>query len=80
MSDRVALDGRSTHDECTCNQNMCEPFLKHMQALSACFLNHDTCNERANQRTKHGDRATYQTEHFKHIPIILHMTIKSWIV
>ena len=32
MSDRVALDGRSMRDECTCDRNMCEPLLKHMQA------------------------------------------------
>ena len=32
MSDRVALDGRSTRDKRTCDQNVCEPFLKHTQA------------------------------------------------
>ena len=32
MSDRVALDGRSTCDKCLCGQNACKPFLKHIQA------------------------------------------------
>ena len=32
MSDRVALNGRSTCDEGTCDQNTCEPFLNHAQA------------------------------------------------
>ena len=28
------------------------------------FLNCDACNERANQRTEHGERPTYQIKHF----------------
>ena len=32
MSDRVALNGRSTCDERTCDRNMREPFLNRAQA------------------------------------------------
>ena len=32
MSDRVTLDRQSTHNECMCNRNAHELFLKHMQA------------------------------------------------
>ena len=32
MSDRVALNGRSTRDERACDRNMCEPFLNHARA------------------------------------------------
>ena len=32
MSDRVALNGRSTCDECTCDRNTREPILNRTQA------------------------------------------------
>ena len=34
----------------------------------------------ANRRTEHGDQPTYQSEQFKHIPVVLHMKIKSWVI
>ena len=58
MSVRVTLDGRSMHNEHTCDQNVhkpvwciCEPIwhLKHL------FLNRDTRDEGADQRTEHGN-------------------------
>ena len=80
MSGQVALDRQSMHNKHTCDQNVHKPFLEtytSLWCLEHPFLDHDACNERANQRTKHGDQTTYQTEHFNHIPVILHMTIKS---
>ena len=32
MSNRITLDGRRMHGECTCNRNVHEPFLKCAQA------------------------------------------------
>ena len=43
MSDRVALNGRSTCDECTCDRNTRELFLNRAQAHLAPYLNRDTC-------------------------------------
>ena len=83
MGDRVVLDGRSTCDERTHDRNtrkpvwhVCEPVWR----LERPFLNHDVHDERANRRTEHGYRPTYQTEHFKHIPVVVHMKIKSRII
>ena len=56
--------------------HVCEPVWR----LKRPFLNRDMRNKRANRRTEHGDRSTYQTEHFKHIPVVLHMKIMSWII
>ena len=77
MSDLVTLDRRSMCDECTCDRSahkpiwhVCKPIWRHR----------DVCDEHADQRTEHGNEPMYQIEHFKHIPIILHMKIKSWII
>ena len=70
-------------DEHTRDRNMCEPIWhihEPIWRLEHPVLNRDACNEHANQRTEHGNRPTYQTEHFKHIPVVLHMKIKSWVI
>ena len=57
--------------------------LAHMRAHlvpRAPILDRDMCDKCADRRTEHGGRPVYQIEHFKHIPIILHMKIKSWII
>ena len=46
---------RITRDERTHGRNVREPFFG--------ALNHEARNERANQRTEHGERPTYQIEH-----------------
>ena len=73
MSDRVALDRRSTCDECMCDQNVHEPFLNHAQAHLApkppIFESQCTCkrsHKRASLMITHNDQTTYQTIHFKH--------------
>ena len=73
MSDRVALNGRSTRDERTCDRNTCEPFLNCAQARLAPkqpVLNLDTCaNVPASapaSRSRITTKTTYQTIHFKH--------------
>ena len=83
MGNQVALDGRSMHDERTCDQNACKPvwcICEPIWHLKHQFLNRDMRDEHADQTTEHGDQPIYQTEHFKHIPVILHMKIKSWII
>ena len=83
MSDRVVLDGRSTRNERTRDGNAREPvwhILEPNWHLERPFLNRDAREDRANQRTEHDDRSTYQTEHSKHIQVILHMKIKSWVI
>ena len=70
------------HDEHMCDRNAREPVWRireHVWRLECTFSNHDVRDECADRRTEHGDQPTYQTEHFKHIPVILHMKIKSWI-
>ena len=73
MSDRVALNGRSTCDECTRDQNMCEPFLNRAQAHLAPKLPifesrcmHGRSRKRASLTITHNNQTTYQTIHFKH--------------
>ena len=73
MSDRVALDGRSTCDEHMCDRNMCKLFLNHVQARLVpklpVFESRCMC-ERSRKRSilaiTHNDQTTYQTIHFKH--------------
>ena len=73
MSDRVALNGRSTCDERTCDRNTREPFLNRAQAHlapkppvfeSRCM--HERSRKRASLTITHNDQTTYQTIHFKH--------------
>ena len=73
ISDRVALNGRSTRDECTCDRNTREPFLNHAQARLAPkppVFESWRVRERPCKRTSltitHNDQTTYQTIHFKH--------------
>ena len=72
MSDRVALNGRSTCDERTCDRNTREPFLNRAQARlapkpsvfeSRCM--HERSRKRASLTITHNDQTTYQTIHFK---------------
>ena len=73
---------RSTRDERTHGRNACEPlFGAHVSpfgALSARIriMARVTYDERANQRTEHGERSTYQIKCSQHIPVILHMRIE----
>ena len=73
MSDRVALNGRSTCDERTCDRNMREPFLNRVQAHLAPKLPvfesrrmRECSRKRASLTITHNDQTTYQTIHFKH--------------
>ena len=73
MSNRVALNGRSTCDERTCDRNMREPFLNHAQARLAPKLPvfesrrmREHSRKRASLTITHNDQTTYQTIHFKH--------------
>ena len=63
-----------------CMRTLFEMYMSPFGASSACFLNRDTCDKHAIQRTEHGNQPIYQTENFKHIQVILHMTIKSWMI
>ena len=70
MSDRVALDGQSTCNECTCKR---EPFLNHVQAhlvpKPPLFESRHMCrhsHEYASLAITHNDQTTYLTIHFKH--------------
>ena len=73
MSDRVALNGRSTCDERTCDRNMHEPFLNRAQArlapkppvFESRHMRERSC-EHASLTITHNDQTTYQTIHFKH--------------
>ena len=72
MSDRVALNGRSTCSEHTRNQNMCELFLNCAQACLApkppVFELQRMCERSckcASLTITHNDQTTYQTIHFK---------------
>ena len=68
MSDRVALNGRST-----CDRNTHEPFPNHAQAHLApkppTFESRRICEhsrKHTNLTTTHNNQTTYQTIHFKH--------------
>ena len=73
MSDRVALNRRSTCDERTCDRNTHEPFLNRAQARLAPKLPvfesrcmRERPRKRASLTITHNDQTTYQTIHFKH--------------
>ena len=73
MSDLVALNGRSTCDERTCDQNTREPFLNRVQAHLApkppVFESRrmrEHSRKRASLTITHNDQTIYQTIHFKH--------------
>ena len=73
MSDRVALNGRSTCDEHTCDQNMRKPFLNRVQthlAPKPPVFESRRMRERSRKRASlmitRNDQTTYQTIHFKH--------------
>ena len=72
MSDRVALNGRSTRDERTCDRNTREPFLNRAQARLApkppVFESRRVRGrprKHASLTITHNDQITYQTIHFK---------------
>ena len=73
MSDRVALNGRSTCDERTCDRNTHEPFFNRTQVRlapkppvfeSRCM--HERSCKSASLTITHNDQSSYQTIHFKH--------------
>ena len=73
MSDQVALNGRSTCDEHTCDRDMCKPFLNRTQARLApkpsVFESrhmHEHSRKCASLTIMHNEQTTYQTIHFKH--------------
>ena len=73
MSDRVALNGRSTCDERTCDRNTREPFLNRVQGRLApkpLVFELRRMRKRSRKRTSltiaHNNQTTYQTIHFKH--------------
>ena len=73
MSDRVALNGRSTGDDRTCDRNTHEQFLNRAQAHLAPKLPvfesrrmRDCSHKRASLMITHNDQTAYQTIHFKH--------------
>ena len=73
MSDRVALNGRSTFDERTCDRNTHEPFLNCTQSCLAPKLPvfesrhmYERSRKRASLTITHNNQTTYQTIHFKH--------------
>ena len=73
MSDRVALNGRSTCDERTCDRNTRDPFLNRAQARLVPKLPvfesrrmHERSRKCASLTITHNDQTTYQTIHFKH--------------
>ena len=70
---------RSTRDERTHGRNAREPlFGAHREPIwrERPYSNHGARDERANQRTEHGERSTYQIKCSQHIPVILHMRIE----
>ena len=73
MSDRFALNGRSTCDECTCDRNTRQSFLNRAQACLApkppIFESRgmrEHFRKRASPTITHNNQTTYQTIHFKH--------------
>ena len=70
---------RSTRDERMHGRNAREPFWRAREPawrLKRPYSNHGARDERANQRTEHGERPTYQIKHSQHIRVILHMRIE----
>ena len=70
---------QSTRDERTHGWNACEPlFGAHVSPFgaSSARIQIMALDERANQRTEHGDRSTYQIKCSQHIQVILHMRIE----
>ena len=68
MDARAALTmsrRQSTRNERTHGWNARKPLLAR-----------DVRVERANRRTEHGERSTYQIKRSQHIPVILHMRIE----
>ena len=70
---QVALNGRRTCDERTCDRNTHEPFLNCAQARLApkqpvleLRRMHERYRKRTSLRITHNDQTTYQTIHFKH--------------
>ena len=73
MSDRVALNGRSTRDERTCDRNTRDPILNCAQArlepnppVFESRRVRGRSRKRASLTITHNDQTTYQTIHFKH--------------
>ena len=73
MSDRVALNGRSTRDERTCDRNTREPFFEPRAspfgAEPPVFESRrmrERSRKRASLTITHNDQTTYQAIHFKH--------------
>ena len=73
MSDRDALNGRSTYDESTCDRNTHELFLNRARARLApkppvfeSLRMRERSRMRASLTITHNDQTTYQTIHFKH--------------
>ena len=73
MSDRVALNKRSTCDERTCDRNTREPFLNRAKARMVPeppVFESRSMRERSLKRASltitHNDQTTYQTINFKH--------------
>ena len=73
MSDLVALNGRSTCDERTCDRNTREPFLNPAEGRLApkppVFESRrmrERSRKRASLTITHNDQTSYQTIHFKH--------------
>ena len=73
MSDRVALNGRSTCDERTCDRNTHEPFFNRTQVRFApkppvfeLRRMHERSCKSASLMITHNDQSSYQTIHFKH--------------
>ena len=75
------LDGRGTHDECTCNQKTHKPFFEACTnpfgALTESWCAHKHSDEHMSQRTKHGDQTTYQSIYIEHTNNITYKP-KSW--
>ena len=70
MSDRVALNGRSTCDERMCDRNTCGPFLNRTLAPKPPVFESRRMREHSRKRASltitHNDQTTYQAIHFKH--------------
>ena len=68
MSDRVALNGRSTCDERTCDRNMREPFLIHLAPKPPVFESQrmrERSRKRASLTITHNNQTTYQNYTFQ---------------
>ena len=71
------MDRQSMHNECVCNQNACEPFVKCAQAhlVPQAPIFESWCAQPFPMSVQ-----TYQIKQFKHISKILYMANRSWIV